>query len=270
MSKKSRAAILSNLERVLEPPPKRRRAEHLDGLLDEYGPAEPPAPQPPDNRLPVNQDPVQSSPPDVQQVVETPPVQSPASTPPQVEPLLPESHSLTIDHLLPPNAPHLRTPYVTIERFRQLSPGPRAVCEEIYRAAAGWHSDECVISVSKLALYCNIDEKYVRKYLAQLQSLGYVERLGIVQGGADLTARGIRFRVLLPRLSPPDKKTPVRLSGGDNRPPNKESIKANNLKGVDASACPDCHGTGFWYPEGQDKGVARCLHEKLSQVRAGD
>lgn len=33
---------------------------------------------------------------------------------------------------------------------------------------------------------------------------------------------------------------------------------------IDASKCQDCFGTGMWYPEGFDKGVARCLHEKLT------
>jgi len=27
--------------------------------------------------------------------------------------------------------------------------------------------------------------------------------------------------------------------------------------------CPDCFGTGMWYPEGYEKGVAKCKHEKL-------
>ena len=27
--------------------------------------------------------------------------------------------------------------------------------------------------------------------------------------------------------------------------------------------CPDCAGTNFWYPEGPDKGVAKCKHTKL-------
>jgi hypothetical protein len=27
--------------------------------------------------------------------------------------------------------------------------------------------------------------------------------------------------------------------------------------------CSDCKGTGWWYPNGQDKGVAKCKHEKL-------
>jgi hypothetical protein len=34
---------------------------------------------------------------------------------------------------------------------------------------------------------------------------------------------------------------------------------------VDASKCPDCFGTGMYYPEGFDKGVARCQHDKLTR-----
>jgi hypothetical protein len=33
---------------------------------------------------------------------------------------------------------------------------------------------------------------------------------------------------------------------------------------VDASKCPDCFGTGMYYPEGFDKGVTRCPHSKLT------
>ena len=32
---------------------------------------------------------------------------------------------------------------------------------------------------------------------------------------------------------------------------------------VDASKCPDCFGTGMYYPNGFEKGVARCSHSKL-------
>jgi hypothetical protein len=32
---------------------------------------------------------------------------------------------------------------------------------------------------------------------------------------------------------------------------------------IDASKCLDCGGTGWWYPNGSDKGVARCTHQKL-------
>lgn len=34
---------------------------------------------------------------------------------------------------------------------------------------------------------------------------------------------------------------------------------------LDTSQCPDCHGTGFYYPKGVEGGVARCKHEHLSK-----
>ncbi len=35
---------------------------------------------------------------------------------------------------------------------------------------------------------------------------------------------------------------------------------------LDASKCPDCFGTGMYYPEGYEKGVAKCGHEKLKEA----
>lgn len=37
----------------------------------------------------------------------------------------------------------------------------------------------------------------------------------------------------------------------------------------DTSKCPDCFGTGMWYPEGFDKGVARCEHKSLERQDGG-
>ncbi len=37
---------------------------------------------------------------------------------------------------------------------------------------------------------------------------------------------------------------------------------------IDASQCPDCFGTGMWYPEGFEKGVARCEHKALGKQDA--
>lgn len=34
---------------------------------------------------------------------------------------------------------------------------------------------------------------------------------------------------------------------------------------INASQCPDCGGTGFWYPQGREQGVAKCRHEKLRE-----
>lgn len=44
-----------------------------------------------------------------------------------------------------------------------------------------------------------------------------------------------------------------------------EFLEPERRKGaeIDASRCPDCHGTGFYYPEGPEKGVVKCRHERL-------
>jgi hypothetical protein len=40
--------------------------------------------------------------------------------------------------------------------------------------------------------------------------------------------------------------------------------KQGSREVADPSKCPDCFGTGMWYPEGFERGVARCRHEKLA------
>jgi Helix-turn-helix domain len=39
--------------------------------------------------------------------------------------------------------------------------------------------------------------------------------------------------------------------------------EANPSSNFDTSQCPDCNGTGFYYPQGTEGGVARCKHERL-------
>ncbi len=33
---------------------------------------------------------------------------------------------------------------------------------------------------------------------------------------------------------------------------------------ADSSKCPDCHGTGYWYPKGIERGVTKCKHNRLT------
>ncbi len=39
--------------------------------------------------------------------------------------------------------------------------------------------------------------------------------------------------------------------------------QAGSPRQPDISRCPDCNGTGFYYPKGSEHGVARCKHDKL-------
>lgn len=43
-----------------------------------------------------------------------------------------------------------------------------------------------------------------------------------------------------------------------------DSSAAVSTRNVDVAQCPDCFGTGMYYPEGFERGVARCHHEKLT------
>jgi hypothetical protein len=50
--------------------------------------------------------------------------------------------------------------------------------------------------------------------------------------------------------------------GGEGKPEidtAESSIPAEQLRN-----CPDCGGSGLYYPGGYEKGVAKCRHEKLS------
>jgi hypothetical protein len=40
---------------------------------------------------------------------------------------------------------------------------------------------------------------------------------------------------------------------------------ASSVPDLDMSNCPDCQGTGFYYPNGREQGVAKCPHSKLSK-----
>jgi hypothetical protein len=42
-----------------------------------------------------------------------------------------------------------------------------------------------------------------------------------------------------------------------------ETIAQRTLTDEETKACPDCGGSGWWYPEGLEKGVAKCKHNKL-------
>jgi hypothetical protein len=58
-----------------------------------------------------------------------------------------------------------------------------------------------------------------------------------------------------------------RLWKKDKRQMEAEAVEqkgAAPARKVEASKCPDCFGTGMWYPEGFEKGVARCAHSKLT------
>jgi len=140
---------------------------------------------------------------------------------------------------------------------RWLSPDEQAIYVQLYRLSWGWGRDICFISNPKLAERSGVPETSMRRAVKKLIGKGLIEKTERRFGG---TEQGIEYRVFsLDRLSNQDRVSI--MDSPSTGAPNKERIK-ENLK-ADASRCPDCMGTGFYYPEGTAKGVKRCEHRKL-------
>lgn len=160
-----------------------------------------------------------------------------------------------------------RENYVDDQLARTLDAYSQAVLNQLLRLSWGYHRDWCHIGLPKLAERCGFSEDRARKSKVLLLARGLVEVIGDDNDNPVPELRGTTYRVKLPT-------TPPRQQGGSQqRPPSQQPPKKTTFKEqlekVDASRCPDCFGSGMWYPGGFDKGVARCSHEKLSK-REGD
>src|SRR5215210_494512 len=141
---------------------------------------------------------------------------------------------------------------------RWLSADEQAVYVQLYRLSWGWGNEVCFISNPKLSERSGVPETSMRRAVKKLIGKGLIEKTDRRFGGAE---QGIEYRVFnLDRLTNQDRAS--NKNGLSNTAPNKERVLKENFKG-DASQCPDCMGTGFYYPEGTAKGVKRCEHRKL-------
>jgi hypothetical protein len=144
-----------------------------------------------------------------------------------------------------------------------LDPPEQAVLLRLYRLTHGFNRTTCRVSRAKLTAKTRVKKTRLQEALAALEGRGLIRRHADDTGNCDLALRGMLVEVLV---------GPVRVadpSGARTRPPaghNKEELKDNSIKGArarDYSECPDCLGSGMWYPEGFGKGVKRCTHPRL-------
>jgi hypothetical protein len=164
--------------------------------------------------------------------------------------------------LIPQVAGHTTLPHAYTDHLaRWLSADEQAVYVQLYRLSWGWGKDTCFISNRRLSERSGVPETSMRRAVRKLQSKQLIEKTNRVFGSN--TDQGIEYRVFpLDRLAKSDRV--VNVDSPSNVAPNKEKLlKETSQKGIDASRCPDCMGTGFYYPEGTAKGVKRCEHKKL-------
>jgi hypothetical protein len=67
------------------------------------------------------------------------------------------------------------------------------------------------------------------------------------------------------RLWKVDKARATELASTQAEVSQRSDIR-NQLSEQERRKCPDCAGVGFWYPEGPDRGVAKCQHLKLPPI----
>jgi len=174
---------------------------------------------------------------------------------------------LNILGTLPEQKGHLELPYQILDHLdRHLDPYEQAVYKQLYRLSWGFGKNRCRISNPKLAERTNMSEAMVKKVALKLVGKGLIEKAGSLQGyGKD---QGVEYVVNAPswQLQRSSQLQQSRQPQ-ESWQPQDSSIKERDLKEIDkrddALACPDCYGTNWWYPQGTEKGVKRCLHERL-------
>jgi len=158
-----------------------------------------------------------------------------------------------------------------------LRPGEQSVLRRIYRLTRGFRRDTCTVSMATLASACNISTRKVAYALNTLEERGYIKRRDTGNKGKSNDSRGCLIECLISEVvsakSAHTAKNAVtaRDAVTAQNADNKESIKTKDIKGESAPPnyknCPDCQGSGFYYPEGVEKGVAKCKHERLTEEK---
>lgn len=163
----------------------------------------------------------------------------------------------------------LRLPHrYTDALCRWLSADEQAVYFQLYRLSWGWNKDTCLISNPRLSERSNVPLTSMKRAVTKLIAKGLVKKTGQQNGFGK--EQGVEYWVAnLDWQANTGSQTKVGRQA--NTAYNKERFKEINKKGAappDFKNCPDCHGTGMYYPEGVSNGVKKCRHEQLKASNA--
>lgn len=182
------------------------------------------------------------------------------SQPPRSQP---ERSRLDLIAALPEIDGHTEVPHQIIDHlYPHLDTFEQAVFTQLYRLSWGYKKNTCRISNERLAERTNMSIAKVKQVTRSLEGKGLVEKIDRPHG--QNVIQGVEYKVRTsswqlrrsqPQRSQPDHSQPQHAP---NKYKDQKKDQSESL--VD---CPDCFGTNFWYPEGKDRGVKRCKHERV-------
>lgn len=238
-----------------------RKPEEVESLsIEEL--VSPSASQPQDSQLQPSQLP---EPPEIGHDSRPQPSQPQPSQPPQSRPSRsqPEHSRLDLIAALPEIDGHTEVPHQIIDHlYPHLDTFEQAVFTQLYRLSWGYKKNICRISNERLAERANMSIAKVKQVTRSLEGKGLVEKVDRPHG--QNVIQGVEYKVgtsswqlrrSQPQRSQPDSSQP---QYAPNKYKDQKKDQSESL--ID---CPDCFGTNFWYPEGKDRGVKRCKHERV-------
>jgi DNA-binding Lrp family transcriptional regulator len=171
---------------------------------------------------------------------------------------------------------HTRIPNEVFEDILPtLKTSQQSVLLRLYRLSWGFQKDTCHVSMGKLAKCCNLSPRQVITCIQSLEKRRFIKRVHVDLDNKNQQERGVTFQMLLPQAARAKFAAPEKSAGAANFAPpaeiadNKKNSLKENIKKESAAPdyknCPDCQGSGFWYPEGIEKGVAKCKHARVGK-----
>jgi DNA-binding Lrp family transcriptional regulator len=161
---------------------------------------------------------------------------------------------------------HNKLPNAVVDQLcRHLTPNEQAIFNQLFRLSYGFGKDRCKIGLPKLAERSNMSESAVQKAVKGLQAKGLILKEGadFGRGREQGTVYSLPFPTSLVHDTSLVRETSL-VRGTSNKKELKDSNKSE-MAPPDYKNCLDCQGSGFWYPEGNEKGVAKCKHERLGK-----
>jgi hypothetical protein len=168
---------------------------------------------------------------------------------------------------LPEGKGFLKLYYQLIDHlFPQLDPKEQTVYLHLYRLSWGFGKPTIFISNPRLASRTGMSVRGLHDVTNRLIGKKLLVKVRqVIEPGAE---QGIEWSIAIPAGL-------AKIAGQENFAGQAKSaaiidkdLKESNKREMaapDYKTCPDCQGSGFWYPEGNEKGVAKCKHARLAE-----